>query len=371
MARKKKHEEHENHERWLVSYADFITLLFAFFVVMYSISSVNEGKYRVLSSTLVTAFSHPAKTVDPIQYGTPLRAPIIQHQLLKDQSKDTDVSRVGVDYQLMPTPGQMAKMEKIADQVKHDMKKLIEKGLVEVSKTNKGVEIAINSEILFASGEARLSDSAQQILKQVAALLKSQNNHINVEGYTDNVPITTEAFPSNWELSAARAASVVHLFTSVGVQPQRLAAIGFGEYRPVAPNISDEGRRKNRRVGIMVLNEPYQDTIKLDDIDKIGNPAKAFSDSFKGKAGKDKQDAELIVLPMAGKRPVKQGAAGKPIVLGAPTNSTSAQNIPATKAGTTADTAPKGVVPLSLPLNTSGGRPSVIQLPPTNVITAP
>ena len=155
MARKKKHEEHENHERWLVSYADFITLLFAFFVVMYSISSVNEGKYRVLSSTLVTAFSHPAKTVDPIQYGTPLRAPIIQHQLLKDQNEDTDVSRVGVDYQLMPTPGQMAKMEKIADQVKHDMKKLIEEGLVEVSKTNKGVEIAINSEILFASGQAR------------------------------------------------------------------------------------------------------------------------------------------------------------------------------------------------------------------------
>ena len=91
MARKPKHEEHENHERWLVSYADFITLLFAFFVVMYAISSVNEGKYRVLSSALVTAFSHPQKTIEPIQYGTPLRTPIIQHDSI---NKDENTNKV-------------------------------------------------------------------------------------------------------------------------------------------------------------------------------------------------------------------------------------------------------------------------------------
>ena len=121
----------------------------------------------------------------------------------------------------------------------------------------------------------------------------------------------------------------------------------------------------------MVLNEPYQDTIKLDDIDKISNPAKAFSDSFKGKSGKDRQDAELIVLPMVGKRPVKQGAAGKPIVLGAPANAKSTQKSSGRNAGAATNAAPKDVAPLSLPFNTSGGRPSVIQLPPTNVITAP
>jgi chemotaxis protein MotB len=395
MARKKKHEEHENHERWLVSYADFITLLFAFFVVMYSISSVNEGKYRVLSSTLVTAFSHPAKTLDPIQYGTPLRAPVIQHKLLKQEDKDADPApRIGVDYQVMPTTGQMAQMEKIADEVKHNMKKLIDEGLVDVNKTNKGVEIAINSEILFASGQAHLGDSAQEVLQRIAGLLKPQNNHINVEGYTDNVPINTPAFPSNWELSAARAASVVHLFTNYGIEPQRLAAIGFGEFRPVASNTDDEGRRKNRRVAIMVLNEPFEDKIKLDDVNKTDDSVSEISQSFKGRAGqKEKADksraqgAGLVVLPLPVKErdPATQGdkpapdtkpllkqkapvdanrsntpLSTKPIVLGAPDNKAS------NAASQTNTPAP---APMDLP--PPGARGSFIQLPPTNVISKP
>ena len=125
MARKPKHEEHENHERWLVSYADFITLLFAFFVVMYSISSVNEGKYRVLSSSLVSAFSHPQKTVEPIQYGSPLRSPIIQHQSLFKDDKFKDENTVdgpGLDHSIMPSPKEMAEMEKIADEIEFNLK---------------------------------------------------------------------------------------------------------------------------------------------------------------------------------------------------------------------------------------------------------
>ena len=261
MARKPKHEEHENHERWLVSYADFITLLFAFFVVMYSISSVNEGKYRVLSSSLVTAFSHPQRTVEPIQYGTPLRTPIIQHDsVVKDQNS---VSRVGVDHRIMPSSEEMADMQKIADEIEHYLKDLIDKNLITVTKTNLGVEIEIKSNVLFASGVAVLSSQAISPLRKIAAVLEKTSNDINVEGYTDNVPIRTQYFPSNWELSAARAASVVRLFARSGIDPSRLKAIGFGEFEPIADNSTEFGRSKNRRVAIMVLNKPEEKRISV------------------------------------------------------------------------------------------------------------
>jgi chemotaxis protein MotB len=266
MARKPKHEEHENHERWLVSYADFITLLFAFFVVMYSISSVNEGKYRVLSSALVTAFSHPQKTIAPIQYGTPLRSPILQHESL---FKDDDfkgmntVDRPGVDHQIVPTPQEMADMQKIADEISYLLKDLIDKQIITVTKTNLGVEIEIKSKILFASGVAVLSSQAISPLRKIAAVLGKTSNDINVEGYTDNVPISNEYFPSNWELSAARAASVVRLFAQSGIDPNRLKAIGFAEHKPVADNSTEAGRSKNRRVAILVLNNPEEKRVSV------------------------------------------------------------------------------------------------------------
>ena len=262
MARKPKHEEHENHERWLVSYADFITLLFAFFVVMYAISSVNEGKYRVLSSALVTAFSHPQKTIEPIQYGTPLRTPIIQHDsMTKDENT---VNRSGVDHQIMPSPNEMANMQKLADQLEYNLKDLIDKELISVKKTNLGLEIEIKSNVLFSSGVATLSQQAIPPLKKIAAILSKAPNDINVEGYTDDVPISTPTFPSNWELSAARAASVVRLFTKNGVEPIRLKAIGFAEFRPVADNATEQGRNKNRRVTVMVLNKADEKRVNLE-----------------------------------------------------------------------------------------------------------
>jgi len=276
MARKPKHEEHENHERWLVSYADFITLLFAFFVVMYAISSVNEGKYRVLSSALVSAFSHPQRTVDPIQYGNPLRSPIIQHDsIVKD---DNVVSRVGVDHQIMPSPKELADMQKIADEVEYNLKDLIDKDIIKVTRTNLGLEIEIKSNILFASGVAVLSSQAISPLKKIAAILSEAPNDINVEGYTDNVPINTPNFPSNWELSAARAASVVRLFTQSGISASRLKAIGFAEHQPIADNATELGRSKNRRVAIMVLNRPDEKRVNLG-LDKKAKKGEQHSDA--------------------------------------------------------------------------------------------
>ena len=259
MARARKHEEHENHERWLVSYADFITLLFAFFVVMYSISSVNEGKYRVLSDSLVASFKSTAKSLKPIQVGKLVRSPAVTSISMRNVP-------VVINLPEMPAPrhdplrktGQKGgkdknrELGKIGDEIQKAMAPLISKGLIKIRRNKFWIEVDIKSNILFFSGRARLSRAAVPVLEKLAQILKPHNNVIHVEGFTDNVPINTEAFPSNWELSAARAASVVHLFTKAGVDPRRLVALGYGEYRPVASNDTEEGRRKNRRVVLVI-----------------------------------------------------------------------------------------------------------------------
>jgi len=228
---------------------------------MYAISSVNEGKYRVLSGALVKAFSHPRKTIEPIQYGTPLRYPIFQHEV--PLKYENPAHRSVVDHQIVPTPGELANMQKLADQVEYNLKGLIDKDVITLTNTNLGLEIEIKSNVLFSSGVATLSQQAISPLKKIAAILSALPNDVNVEGYTDNVPISTPSFPSNWELSAARAASVVRLFTQTGVEPARLKAIGFAELRPIADNATEQGRSKNRRVTIVVLNKGDEKRINL------------------------------------------------------------------------------------------------------------
>jgi chemotaxis protein MotB len=261
MARKRHHEEHENHERWLVSYADFITLLFAFFVVMYSVSSVNDGKYRVLSDTLTDAFLTSAESLEPIQvageHATPERPEPEQSILPIEQP---------VPEPLPPQETQPAEkpvsLEQVVNDLKSKLQPFINKDLVNVTQTDKGIEVEMKSKMLFESGSARLSREAMTALRDVAGILAPIPQEIEVEGHTDNVPIQTIAFPSNWELSAARAASVVHLLTRLGVDSHRLAAIGYGEFRPVASNDTEEGRQKNRRVALIILTAPKNREVK-------------------------------------------------------------------------------------------------------------
>ncbi len=266
MARKKKHEEHENHERWLVSYADFITLLFAFFVVMYSLSAVNEGKFRVLSESLVTAFNTTPKSMQPMQVGQPAKAPAAPVQRLDPLKAPPTVAPIEINKPAPPaplvspapsaSPGTLQRMQAIkemADAIERAMGPLIKADLLLVRRDSLWIEVEIKTSILFPSGSAHLQAQAIPILEKIAAILGKFPNAVHVEGFTDNVPINTVAFPSNWELSAARAASVVHLFMSAGMQPERMAAIGLGEYRPIADNTSEEGRNKNRRVVLVVL----------------------------------------------------------------------------------------------------------------------
>lgn len=240
--RRRQHQEHENHERWLVSYADFITLLFAFFVVMYSISSVNEGKYKVLSDTLVGVFNQPQRAIDPIPIGENLPRNISQ----LDGTGAVD-SADGSSAGSSSDP-----LQDITVAMQAAFGDLIEAGDLELRGNELWIEIELNSGLLFPSGDALPSDAAFGLLDRIAGILAPYQNPVHVEGFTDNIPIKSRAYPTNWELSAARAATVVRMLASGGVDPGRLAAVGYGEFRPVADNTTVAGRRANRRVVLLV-----------------------------------------------------------------------------------------------------------------------
>jgi chemotaxis protein MotB len=211
---------------------------------MYSMSSVNEGKYRVLSDTLVEAFKTPPKSPDPIQIGE-------EKKTIKPvEDKKTDIEAI----KLKPKINQhIRQMQNIADDLNDSLKPLVDNKLIKITRDKLWVKIEMSNRILFTSGAAKLYDKAYPILEELSEVLSQLPNHIDVEGHTDNRPIRTTVYPSNWELSAARAASVVHIFSKNGVDPKRLSAIGFGEFRPMADNATAVGRRSNRRVAVVIL----------------------------------------------------------------------------------------------------------------------
>jgi chemotaxis protein MotB len=204
-------------ERWLVSYADFITLLFAFFVVMYSVSQVNENKYKTLSETLSRAFSSSS-------------APS------PEQTNTSDV----------------ADLNQISESLS---KTLLEHGLnssATISANEQWLELSLESELLFASGSAEPSADAQFLFVDIAQFLKDSTNEIQIAGHTDNIPINNDQFQDNWALSSARALSVLNLLVAGEVESERLSAVGYGEHRPLADNNTEDGRRENRRVVLRV-----------------------------------------------------------------------------------------------------------------------
>jgi chemotaxis protein MotB len=292
MARRKRHEEHDNHEAWAIPYGDLVTLLLAFFVVMYSMSSVNAGKYRVLSNSLAEAFHGTPHNPQPLNAEATPMQPL--EQQLPSAQVDRMVAAALPAPQLMavpsdtpaqsPTPiarpagaasaaapistapdrnnepaaaaisaASSRQLNRVAEDITGAMRALIASGQVHVRRYSSYVAVDISTDILFTSGQARLSPATIGALGRLAAVLKPWPNAVRVEGHTDNRPIDTTAFPSNWELSAARAASVVHLFMDRGIAADRLAVLGFGQYRPVASNTTAAGRNANRRVEVVVL----------------------------------------------------------------------------------------------------------------------
>ncbi len=243
MARKKREEEPDNQSRWLVSYADFITLLFAFFVVMYAISSVNESKYRELTRSIGSAFGLKGLPTFVVNENPPIKSPkstlnlsnrkkaLNNIEIRKEREKMTNIGRDLVDI----------------------FAPFIKEGKVKVVQNAYGVNVEISASILFASAEASLSQKSKEVLKEVAQLLKNEPNHIQVEGFTDNLPISSVQYPSNWELSSARASSVVRLFVDQGIAENRLVAIGRGANDPIADNATSEGRSRNRRISLTIM----------------------------------------------------------------------------------------------------------------------
>lgn len=284
MARKHKHEEHANHEAWAIPYGDLITLLLAFFVVMYSMSSINEGKYRVLADSLNAAFGGAPRSPSPVQVGprTQNSSPEPRPRVLPgapphpgvrgSQQSQQRPDIAGPVVARLPGEGarevraaarQKRELERMAEDVHRALGDLIQQKLVVVRRHEQWLEIEIAADILFASGSSRVESAAGHVLDRLAGTLRGFPHPLRIEGHTDNVPIATREFPSNWELSSARAASVVHRFMANGVDPRRMAVLGLAEFRPVAANESVEGRNRNRRVTVVVLAHP--DLPPLDD----------------------------------------------------------------------------------------------------------
>ncbi len=236
---KKKHEEHENHERWLVSYADFITLLFAFFVVMYSVSSVNEGKYRTVSESIKLALN-PINSIPSSRL--PFTIGNAKPKMIPSEAVSTNDPVIRRMREIMT---------KINPNLKGDISE------VKIVESSHGtIMISLPESILFQSGEARVRSEALPFLQTIAQILIEMDRHIRILGHTDNVPIRTAQFPSNWELSAGRAVMVVRIFSELyGVPITHLSATGLADAKPIATNDTPEGRTKNRRVEIIILEK--------------------------------------------------------------------------------------------------------------------
>jgi chemotaxis protein MotB len=231
---------HDRHERWMVSYADFITLLFAFFVVMYGVSSINENKYRQVSGSISRAFLHDdEQQVEPKLQGPP-------HITMQN------LTTRKIARELQARKKLQEKLKEVEQALNTAMAPLIQSGKVKVIRTDKGITVEINASVLFDSGSAVLWADAKRTLWGVADLLASQPFRITVEGHTDDRPINTREFSSNWELSAMRATSVVHLFRDRGMDESRLIAVGHAATRPLQPNDTEEGRLRNRRVALLI-----------------------------------------------------------------------------------------------------------------------
>lgn len=228
MRKKRKKVEHEDTHRWMVSYADFITLLFAFFVVMYAISSVNNAKYKAMADGMHAAFNSAGKDKAPIQAA----------EANMGKSANEAKGQEQEDFNTLDKS-----LSELEDSDYH------------VESQDGWVELDIKAGALFDSGSADLKPAAIMKIMKIAQILKKTPYPIALEGYTDNLPISTEQFPSNWELSTARAAALARSLTIYGVDPGRITVTGYGEQYPVADNSTEEGRSKNRRVNLIIAKD--------------------------------------------------------------------------------------------------------------------
>lgn len=233
MARRtKRPPQKKGGDAWIMTYADMMSLLLTFFVLIVSFSSIQESKFEEAALSLSDAFGVMQRPPTVIELREEVVTPvnkINQKDLLYEvQQMEQSLLDIGLDQE------------------------------VDIKVTDKGIAFRIEAPFLFDSGQARLKTSTQAVLNTLASFIKKVPYPLRIEGHTDSVPISTQQFPSNWELSAARAVSVARYFQSRGVVPQRMEAVGYGEYHPLTSNATAEGRDKNRRVEIFMKVDPEQ-----------------------------------------------------------------------------------------------------------------
>ncbi len=268
MARRKKHPEHVNHERWLVSYADFITLLFAFFVVMFATSQTDKGKQQQVSDAVKRALEEGqiAAAISGILGGTvddkgkgnaQMRGP--------GGAKKQAVTPKDKDVELMPAIQHLTK----------ELEREIASGKVKVQMTPRGLVVSMRQAAFFPSGDDTIEPGANSSIKKIADTIRTLPHQIRLEGHTDSQPVRRGRFKSNWELSAARAISMMELLTTTfEIAKDRVAISGYADTVPVAPNETEEGRALNRRVDIVILN--MQGLMKEPDSKPSPSPAPAL-----------------------------------------------------------------------------------------------
>jgi len=269
---KKKPPEHPNHERWLVSYADFVTLLFAFFTTMYAISTVDAQKMgrMVLSmrasfnSTVFPTGSDTLSLSSGTNASTPLSRDLYEQvdsprdKTLKEYSVDS-IKDLKTSYVRDALPkGEAIRLVKIKQDVDAILKLKSLNAKVRTRLDPRGLVISLGEGSCFDSGSDQLKTAGRELLDALAPHLRTRMGQVRIEGHTDNVPIQTVRFPSNWELSTARASALArYLVEFHGFAPEQLSAMGYAEFRPVASNDTPDGRSRNRRVDIVVLNTSY------------------------------------------------------------------------------------------------------------------
>jgi chemotaxis protein MotB len=235
--KKKHHEgEHESSERWLLTYADLITLLLGLFVILYAMSKVDAGKYAEIVAALGGVFG---------------------------QGK-TGMLQGNNGVMMQGVPRIPTERERIAEELRSALKDAVKENLVSIVENERGLTVHLMEELLFESGRAELKESSLSTLDSLASVLKTLSNDLRVEGHTDNIPIHNSQFPSNWHLSVARALNTAfRLIDRYGLPPERVSVVGFSEYQPLVPNSTDSNRSRNRRVDIVVVinNSTAADTI--------------------------------------------------------------------------------------------------------------
>lgn len=248
-------DEDHGRDRWMVSYADFITLLLAFFVVLYSISSINNGKFRVLSNSFVTVFNEESARAVPIDMGggaPPRESMLDAARNLAEVAEPTGEDSVKAINGEPLAPPAVPTIGTPKERLEAVLSSFKDRDDVKIRDTRDWLEVELGSELLFASGSAALNAAALPVIDKVAMIVADMGRPVRVEGFTDNVPLAGGPYGSNWGLSAARAASIADRLAQARVTPDKLAAVGYGEFRPVADNQTEQGRRQNRRVVIAI-----------------------------------------------------------------------------------------------------------------------